>query len=126
MEGSNPEHLKRQAWRQASVFYFGIPALCAPSSSTYTKWLGKTCTPVGDDDLHTTSFLKHVACSGVGWVLYIIGVTGLLAPGLSFHTRPVGSGKKWLSKKEAFVVTRSFLFLQPIGPARQRLTAPGN
>ncbi len=100
------------------MFDFYKPSGCAPFSGTYSKLLVDTCIPLGDFDLHTSHrvsvyFLKHAACSETGGAWYMIGVTELLAPGLScsdprsFHKRPVGSGTKYLSQKEAFVVTQA-------------------
>ncbi len=62
------------------------------------------------------SYAYMVACSGIDGGRYMIGVTGLLAPGLSFsgprafHKRLVGFGTKYLSQKKAVFVT----FLQTL------------
>ncbi len=52
------------------------------------------------------SYAHIAACSGIDGGRYMIGVTGLLAPGLSFsgprafHKRLVGFGTKYLSQKK--------------------------
>ncbi len=58
-------------------------------SGTCSKLLVKTGIPSGDVDLRTShrpwvsKSLKHAACSWIGGAWYMIGVAGLLAPGLS-------------------------------------------
>ncbi len=76
--------------RIAEAFHFNKPSGCAPFPGTCSKLPVETCILLGDFDLHTSSaswpsasFLKHAVCSGVGGVRHTIGVTGLLAPGLS-------------------------------------------
>ncbi len=61
----------------------------------------------------SASFLKDATGSGVAGAWYRIEVTGLLAPGLccsgprSFQNQPIGSGTNCLSRKEAFVLTKT-------------------
>ncbi len=80
----------------------------------------------------SASFLNYAACSGVGGALHMIGVTGLLAPGLScsyprsFHKRLVDVGTKGLSRTEAFVGSRPCFFQRQIGLVARRLSSPGS
>ncbi len=96
------------------------PSECAPSSGTCRKLHVDTCIPLGEVDLRTSctfclsvAYLKHAEYSGIGGVWHMIGVTGLLAPGLScsgppsFHKRLVDVETKCFSPKEAFTVTQA-------------------
>ncbi len=58
------------------------------------------------------SFLKYAARSEIAGAWHVIGLTRLLAPGLScsgprsFHQRPLGFETKCHSLKETFVATQ--------------------
>ncbi len=106
--------------------------------SFFWHLLVETCIPLGGIDFHTSntpwlsaSFLKYAVCWG-GGVWHMIGVTGLLTPGLryscsrGFHKRFVDVGTKCLSQKEAFVITRPCLFQRPIVLVARHLSAPGS
>ncbi len=106
-------------------------------SGTYSRWPDKTHIPVVDADLYTTctpwasgSFLKHATCSRFCGASYNISVLRLVAPessriGIrSFSKRRVNSVLKCLSRKEAFVLTRSCFFLTSVYLVGRRLSAP--